>query len=144
MYRRRNITQLSQPSIIGLHLLDLAIDTVGEEASRCASSAEVDNLQNLSRCPGVGNCVAILGHQHVVAEHGVVDALIIIGLCAIKHVPASRDGIDNGGDVDAVGGHDITVLNEGGAYISSVVGLNCQDTCRPRRELLDTALTVHG
>ena len=124
-------SQTSQVRLwLQLRLLNLAVDTIGEEASRSASGTKVDNLQDLGRCAGEGDSVAICGGQDVVPSLSVVDTLIRVVLGAIQHVTASRDGVDNGGDIDAIGCHDIAILNQSGADVASVVRLNCQDACK--------------
>ena len=112
--------------------MNLAVETIGVEATRSACRAKVDNVQHLSRCPGVCNSIAINWCQDVLSSVGIVDTNIINGVdsLVVKHVASSRDGVDNGADVDAIWSHDIGVLNEGSANVSRVVSFNSQDACR--------------
>ncbi len=112
--------------------MDLAVETIGVEATRNACRAKVDNIQHLGGCPGVCNSVAINRGQGVVSSGGIVDTLIIYGVdsLVVEHVTSSSDGVDNGADIDAIWSHDIGVLNEGSANVSSVVSFDSQDACR--------------
>ena len=117
--------------------MDLAVETIGVEATRSAGRAKVDNIQHLCGCPGVCNSVAIHRGQDVVSSVGIVNTLIIDGVnsLVVKHVTSSSNGVDNGGDIDAIWSHNIAVLNEGSANVTSVVSFNSQDTCRSSKKM---------
>ena len=114
-----------------LHSVNLAVETIGVEATRSACRAEVDDVQHLGGCPGVCNSVAIHWGQDVVSSAGVVDTLIInsVDSLVVKHVTSSSDGVDNGADIDAIWSHDIAIFNEGSANVARVVSFNSQDAC---------------
>ena len=118
-------------------LVDLAVETVGVKATRSACRAEVDNIQHLGGCPGVCNSIAIDRGQDVVSSVGVVDTHIInsVDSLVVKHVTSSSNGVDNGSDIDTIWSHNIAVLNEGSANVTSVVSFNSQDACRSEKEM---------
>ena len=109
-------------------LLDLAIDTTGEEASWATVAVEVSNLQNLGWSAGEGNCIGVNWGKDVVASGGVEDALIINDTAGIEAVAGCRDGVDDAGHIGTILRHNIAILDEGSPDVASVVSLNGQDT----------------
>lgn len=74
----------------------------------CPSVGDPPDGRDQTIC-GEGNSIAIFGAQNVGSSDSIVDALISVMRCSIKDVTTSRDGIDDCGDIDTVGG----LLDEG-------------------------------
>ena len=112
-----------------LSVLDLAVDSIGEESTSSTCGIQVGHSQHLSWVSGESHSVVINRGQDVVTSGGVEDALLSHVVVTIKGITSGGNCVDDGGDICTVGSHNITVLDESCADVASVVCLNSQDTC---------------